>query len=177
MIKLAADIWIVIIEWHCQIFNKSFIWVKTNRCYTWLNVKYTFKSTLNKWNSRKENHKTKIRKLSICPSVCLWDQLWTNSNSKSLNLAKFSFFGGRWGIFWTNSNSKSLNLAKFSFFCGRWGIFWTKSNLKSQHLSQFSFLGEVRGTLDTTFLKYLRGGTLRILNHKFSQPSLPLHHR
>ena len=33
------------------------------------------------------------------------------------------------------------------------------------------------GTLDTTFLKYLSGGTQGILHQKFSQPSLLLHRK
>ena len=42
--------------------------------------------------------------------------LWTDSNLKSLNLAKLSWGGG--GVLCTNSNPKSLNLANFSFSGG-----------------------------------------------------------
>ena len=96
----------------------------------------------------------------------------------SLNLFRLAKFlvseEGR--VLWTNSNLKSLNLAKFSFSGGYSGPTQTQSpNLSDKF--HFWGGGGGQGTLDTTFLKYLSGGTQGILSTKFSKPNLLLIHR
>ena len=58
-----------------------------------------------------------------------------------------------------------------TMFLGGGGFLLTE-NSKSQVQTNFSFGG--RGTLDTTFLIYLSGGTQGILSTKFYKPKLGL---
>ena len=80
--------------------------------------------------------------------------------------------GGR--VLWTNSDPKSLNLAKFSLSLG-W-VLWTNSTPKSHPLWQDNFHfrggGGVLWTPPSTFLKYLSGGTQGISNTKLSKPKI-----
>ena len=114
--------------------------------------------------------------------------LWTNSNPKFLNLAKFSFSGGG-GILWTNFKSK---VPQSGFHWG--GVLWKliskvpqsgqvfiggySGPTQTQNPSPDQFFISGGGVLDTTFLKYLSGCTQGVLHQeKFWKPNLLLHRR
>ena len=91
----------------------------------------------------------------------------TGDTAVSLHTQVFIWRGG---ILWTNSNPKSLNLAKFSFLGGVGGVNSGPTQTQSLNLpDNFHFLGGgVGGTLDITFHKYLDRGTQGILAQNWS---------
>ena len=95
-----------------------------------------------------------------------------NSKLKVISTDQIFIFLGEGGVLWTKLNPKFWPLWQFSF--SRGGGYSGPSQTRSPNLSDnFHFQGRVEvGTLDTTFLKYLSGGTGGIFNTKFHKPKL-----